>query len=114
MATVPSPGSNQVHADHLVWIDLEMTGLDPDTDAIIEIATLVTDANLQVLAEGPELAVRHRERGVVGFDIAGPEAGYRPTRHLEAFDKIRHENFHITIHAGEGFGAAIQKSSRTA
>ena len=42
--------------------------------------------------------------GVVGFDIAGPEAGYRPTRHLEAFDKVRHENFHITIHAGEGFG----------
>ena len=51
-----------------------------------------------------ELAVRHRDQGVVGFDIAGPEAGYRPTRHLEAFDRIRHENFHITIHAGEGFG----------
>jgi oligoribonuclease len=45
--------------DNLVWIDLEMTGLDPDTDAIIEIATLVTDPNLQVLAEGPELAIRH-------------------------------------------------------
>ena len=43
----------------LVWIDLEMTGLDPDTDAIIEIATLVTDQELNVLAEGPELAIRH-------------------------------------------------------
>jgi oligoribonuclease len=43
----------------LVWIDLEMTGLDPDTDAIIEIATLVTDQDLNVLAEGPELAIRH-------------------------------------------------------
>jgi adenosine deaminase len=41
---------------------------------------------------------------VVGFDIAGPEAGFRPTRHLDAFDYIRHENFHLTIHAGESFG----------
>ena len=47
------------HADHLIWIDLEMTGLDPLSDSIIEIATLVTDAQLNVLAEGPELAVRH-------------------------------------------------------
>ena len=43
----------------LVWIDLEMTGLDPDADTIIEIATLVTDQDLNVLAEGPELAIRH-------------------------------------------------------
>ncbi|MFA5683016.1 MAG: oligoribonuclease [Lysobacteraceae bacterium] len=42
-----------------VWIDLEMTGLDPDSDSIIEIATLVTDHDLNVLAEGPELAIRH-------------------------------------------------------
>jgi adenosine deaminase len=54
--------------------------------------------------EVADCAIRWRDAGVVGFDIAGPEAGYRPTRHLEAFDKIRHENFHITIHAGEGFG----------
>ena len=54
--------------------------------------------------EVAECAIRWRDAGVVGFDIAGPEAGYRPTRHLEAFDRIRHENFHITIHAGEGFG----------
>lgn len=51
-----------------------------------------------------ELAVRHRDAGVVGFDIAGPEAGYPPTRHLDAFNLIAHENFHFTIHAGEGFG----------
>ena len=49
-------------------------------------------------------AIRWRDAGVVGFDIAGPEAGYRPTKHIEAFDLIRHENFHITIHAGESFG----------
>ena len=51
-----------------------------------------------------ELAVRWRDEGVVGFDIAGPEAGYRPSRHLDAFEHIRSENFHITIHAGESFG----------
>lgn len=43
----------------LIWIDLEMTGLDPDTDSVIEIATLVTDKELNILAEGPELAIRH-------------------------------------------------------
>jgi adenosine deaminase len=51
-----------------------------------------------------ELAVRHRDEGVLGFDIAGPEAGYPPTRHLDAFHLIARENFHFTIHAGEGFG----------
>src|SRR5438093_1059 len=54
--------------------------------------------------EVADCAIRWRDAGVVGFDIAGPEAGYRPTRHLDAFDRIRHGNFHITIHAGEGFG----------
>jgi adenosine deaminase len=51
-----------------------------------------------------ELAVRWRDQGAVGFDVAGPEAGYRPTRYLEAFDYVRRENFHLTIHAGESFG----------
>lgn len=47
----------QIHADHLIWIDLEMTGLDTDRDTIIEIATLVTDKQLNELAEGPMLAI---------------------------------------------------------
>ena len=51
-----------------------------------------------------ELAVRHRDRGVVGFDIAGAEAGNPPTRHLDAFQYIQRENFHFTIHAGEAYG----------
>ncbi len=51
-----------------------------------------------------ELAVRFRDRGVVGFDIAGPEAGFPPTRHLDAFQFVMRENFHSTIHAGEAFG----------
>ena len=54
--------------------------------------------------EVAECAVRWRDAGVVGFDIAGPEAGYRPTRHLDAFEYVRRENFHVTIHAGESFG----------
>ena len=54
--------------------------------------------------EVAECSVRWRDAGVVGFDIAGPEEGYRPTRHLDAFDFVRRENFHITIHAGESFG----------
>ena len=51
-----------------------------------------------------ELAVRFRDAGVVGFDIAGPEAGFPPTRHLDAFQYVMRENFHSTIHAGEAFG----------
>jgi adenosine deaminase len=51
-----------------------------------------------------ELAVAYRDAGVVGFDIAGAEAGFPPTRHLDAFEYLRRENFHFTIHAGEGFG----------
>jgi len=51
-----------------------------------------------------ELAVRHRDAGVVGFDIAGAEAGSPPSRHLDAFQYVARENFHNTIHAGEGFG----------
>ncbi|MEK7293043.1 MAG: adenosine deaminase [Actinomycetota bacterium] len=51
-----------------------------------------------------ELAVRWRDQGVVGFDIAGAEAGYPPTRHLDAFQYIQRSNFHSTIHAGEAFG----------
>jgi len=49
---------------NLIWIDLEMTGLDPLTDVILEIATIVTDAELNVLAEGPELAI-HRPKAVL-------------------------------------------------
>ena len=52
--------------DNLIWIDLEMTGLNPDKERIIEIATLITDSQLNVLAEGPNLIVNHP------FDLASP------------------------------------------
>jgi adenosine deaminase len=51
-----------------------------------------------------ELVVANRDRGVCGFDIAGAEAGYPPTRHLNAFEYLQRENAHFTIHAGEAFG----------
>lgn len=51
-----------------------------------------------------ELAIRFRDKGVVGFDIAGAEAGYPPTRHLDAFEFMRANNARFTIHAGEAFG----------
>jgi adenosine deaminase len=51
-----------------------------------------------------DLAVTYRDLGVVGFDIAGAEAGFPPTRHLDAFEYLRQQNAHFTIHAGEAFG----------
>lgn len=51
-----------INDDNLVWIDLEMTGLDPDHDRIIEIATIVTDSNLNVLEEGPVIAVHQTDK----------------------------------------------------
>jgi adenosine deaminase len=51
-----------------------------------------------------ELAVKWRDTGVVGFDIAGAEAGFPPTRHLDAFEYLQRQNSHFTIHAGEAFG----------
>jgi adenosine deaminase len=72
---------------------------------VIRIGTLLTAmrhaARSQEIAE---LAVRFRDAGVVGFDIAGAEAGFPPTRHLDAFEYLQRENFHFTIHAGEAFG----------
>jgi oligoribonuclease len=55
-------------ANHLVWLDLEMTGLDPERHVIIEIASLITDADLNVLAEGPELAIHRAEHDLAVMD----------------------------------------------
>ena len=54
--------------------------------------------------EVAQAAVRHRDHGVVGFDIAGPEDGFPPDDHLLAFQYCQRENFHVTIHAGEAYG----------
>jgi adenosine deaminase len=60
--------------------------------------------NMRVSEEMAELAVDFRERGVVGFDLAGEEGGFPPKKHIDAFHYIQRENFNITIHAGEAFG----------
>ncbi|MCX7064064.1 MAG: oligoribonuclease [Proteobacteria bacterium] len=55
-------------ASNLVWIDLEMTGLDPERDVILEMATIVTDGDLNVIAEGPEIAIAHPETQLAMMD----------------------------------------------
>jgi adenosine deaminase len=71
----------------------------------IRVGTLLTAMRHAARSmEIAELAVVYRDAGVVGFDIAGAEAGFPPTRHLDAFEYLQRENFHFTIHAGEAFG----------
>jgi len=60
--------------------------------------------NMPRSLEVAELAVDFRERGVVGFDLAGEEGGFPPKKHIDAFHYIQRENFNITVHAGEAFG----------
>jgi oligoribonuclease len=55
-------------SQHLIWIDLEMTGLNPDTDLIIEIATIVTDKDLNILAQGPVIAVHQSDAALAAMD----------------------------------------------
>jgi oligoribonuclease len=83
------PSSAIPNENHLIWIDLEMTGLDPDTDSIIEIATLVTDKDLNILAEGPELAIHH------------------PLQRLEAMD-----DWNRNQHRRSGLWQRVLESSR--
>lgn len=76
-----------------------------DAGRRIEVRCLVTAMRHAARSrEIAELAVRFRDRGVVGFDIAGAEAGYPPSRHLDAFEYMRANNAPFTIHAGEAFG----------
>lgn len=71
----------------------------------IKVRCLVTAMrHAAVSREIAELAIRFRDKGVVGFDIAGAEAGHPPTRHLDAFEYMRDNNARFTIHAGEAFG----------
>jgi adenosine deaminase len=86
--------------------DVEATGRD------IRIGQLVTamrhaDRGLEIA----QLAVRHRDNGVVGFDIAGAEAGFPPSNHRTAFDYLAEQYFPVTVHAGEADGLLSIKSA---
>ncbi len=92
-------------------VDAVRSGFDEGTRAAAEagreivVRQLLTAMRHQARSrEIAELVVANRDRGVVGFDIAGAEAGYPPTRHLDAFEYLQRENSHFTIHAGEAFG----------
>jgi adenosine deaminase len=97
--------------EHEQVIDAVLEGFERGTAAaardgfrIRVVALLTAMRHAARSLEIAQLAVKYRDNGVVGFDIAGAEAGYPPTRHLDAFDYMRRENAHFTIHAGEGFG----------
>ena len=71
----------------------------------IRVNTLLTAMRQNARAqEIAVLSLRYRDQGVVGYDLAGPERGYPPTQHLDAFELLREESFHFTIHAGEASG----------
>ena len=74
-------------SDRLIWIDLEMTGLDPEENVIIEIATIVTDSDLNIIAEGPNLAI------------------YQPEEELEKMDE-----WNVTHHTANGLIEAVRES----
>ena len=90
--------------DQVVEAVLEGFRLGSSGRAIRVCALLTAMRTAARSLEIAELAVRYRDDGVVGFDIAGAEAGNRPSRHLDAFQFVARENFHFTTHAGEGFG----------
>jgi adenosine deaminase len=93
-----------LHCDEVVSAVLK--GLERGkNDFGVECALIICAMrNMQVSQEMAELAVDFRERGVVGFDLAGEEGGFPPKKHVDAFHYIQRENFNITIHAGEAFG----------
>lgn len=80
------------------------------SDALGEGRTIIVRGILSAMRQAnmsetiAELAVEFRDRGICGFDIAGPEDGFPPTHHLRAFHLVQREDFHMTIHAGEAFG----------
>jgi len=91
---------------HQQVVSAVLKGLDRGRKAFGVPSGLIICAmrNMDVSLEMAELAVDFRERGVVGFDLAGEEGGYPPKKHVDAFEYIQRENFNITIHAGEGYG----------
>ena len=88
LADYDSAGRLEHMAANLVWMDLEMTGLDPQTDLIIEMATIITDSNLDVLAEGPVFAIATPEENLAAMD------DWNQTHHAASglLDRVRKSN----------------------
>lgn len=63
-----NPQSNLKNDSHLAWVDMEMTGLNPETDKVIEIAIVITNSELEVIAEGPVLAIHQSDETLAGMD----------------------------------------------
>lgn len=86
---------DKVKAQRLIWVDLEMTGLDPDSDSILEIASIVTDDNLEELAEGPVYAIRHSVEALRAMD------DWNQTHHTTSglWDRVR--NSQVEMHEAE-------------
>lgn len=95
---------NGLHSDEVV--NAVLRGLERGKkDFGVEYGLIICAMrNMKLSEEMAELAVDFRERGVVGFDLAGEEGGFPPKKHVDAFHYIQRENFNITIHAGEAFG----------
>ena len=93
-----------LHWDEVV--NAVLKGLERGRDDFgVEFGVIISAMrSMKLSQEMAELAVDFRERGVVGFDLAGEEGGYPPKKHVDAFHYIQRENFNITIHAGEAFG----------
>ena len=93
---------------NLVWMDLEMTGLDPEVDRILEVATLVTDSELNLIAEGPVIYVRQSEELIAGMDE------WNTTHHNESglIDLVREKG--ISEQEAEGLTLAFLKEHTTA
>jgi adenosine deaminase len=95
---------DEIVASVLVGFDVGMANAAREGRGIV-VRTLISGMRqAHRTLEMAELAVRFRDQGVCGFDIAGPEDGFPPTEHLSAFHYIQRENFHLTVHAGEAFG----------
>jgi adenosine deaminase len=90
--------------DEVVEAVLEGFRIGSDGRGIVVGTLLTAMRHAANSSEIADLTLRHRDAGVVGFDIAGSEAGNPPTRHLAAFQEIAKASHHITIHAGEAFG----------
>lgn len=87
----------QQSADNLIWIDLEMTGLDTDRDRIIEIATVVTDSNLTILAEGPMIAIHQPDQVLQAMD----EWNTRQHGQSGLVDRVRRSKYDEAAAEGE-------------